>query len=56
MSLNGLKKRLRIGMGKCQGGFCTPELIEILSKEWHVSPDKILMSKEGSKVSKGFVK
>lgn len=56
VSLNGLKKRLRIGMGKCQGGFCTPELIEILSKEWHVSPDKILMSKEGSKVSKGFVK
>ena len=36
--LNGLKKRLRTGMGRCQGGFCTPQIIDILCREWNTSP------------------
>lgn len=55
-SLNGLKKRLRTGMGRCQGAFCTPNIIEILSREWQVPPDKILKSTEGSQLVKGWVK
>ncbi|WP_037373346.1 NAD(P)/FAD-dependent oxidoreductase, partial [Anaerovorax odorimutans] len=55
-SLNGLKKRLRTGMGRCQGAFCTPNIIEILSREWHVSPDKILKSTKGSQFVKGQVR
>lgn len=31
--LDGLKRRVRTGMGRCQGGFCSPRLIEILEKE-----------------------
>lgn len=52
-NLNGLKKRVRTGMGRCQGGFCTPQIIDILSREWNVSPEKILKKGPGSPVVKG---
>lgn len=32
-SLDGLKRRCRATAGRCQAGFCTPRLIEILSRE-----------------------
>lgn len=51
--INGLKKRLRTGMGRCQGGFCTPQIIEILSREWSIPPEKIFKSGEGSMFVKG---
>lgn len=34
--LDGIKRRTRAGMGRCQGGFCTPYIIELLSKELHI--------------------
>lgn len=55
-SLNGLKKRLRTGMGRCQGGFCTPRIIEILSREWQVPPEAILKNTKGSNLVTGQVK
>lgn len=55
-SLNGLKKRLRTGMGRCQGGFCTPRIIEILSREWRVPPESIMKSTQGSHMVIGRVK
>lgn len=50
---NGLKKRLRLGMGRCQGGFCMPRIIDILSREWNIPPEKILKEKNGSMIVKG---
>ena len=32
-TVDGVKFRCRPGMGRCQGGFCRPRVIEILSKE-----------------------
>ncbi len=32
-SVDGIRKRTRAGMGKCQGGFCTSHLIRILARE-----------------------
>lgn len=32
-TLDGIKRRTRAGMGRCQAGFCTPKTMEILSKE-----------------------
>ena len=32
-TLDGVKLRTRVGMGRCQGGFCTPRVMEILSRE-----------------------
>ena len=31
--LDGIKRRTRAGMGRCQAGFCTPRIMEILSRE-----------------------
>lgn len=55
-SMNGLKKRLRVGMGRCQGGFCTPRVIELLSSEWQVEPGQIVKSAKGSNLVKGRLK
>lgn len=32
-TLDGVKKRTRAGMGRCQSGFCSTKIVEILSKE-----------------------
>lgn len=32
-SVDAVKRRCRPGMGRCQGGFCMPKVLEILSKE-----------------------
>ncbi len=32
-SLDGVKRRVRAGMGRCQGGFCAPKVMEILAEE-----------------------
>ena len=32
-SLEGVKRRVRAGMGRCQGGFCAPRVMEILARE-----------------------
>lgn len=32
-SVDGIKRRIRPGSGRCQGGFCQPRVIEILARE-----------------------
>ncbi len=32
-SLDGIKRRVRATAGRCQGGFCSPKIMEILSRE-----------------------
>lgn len=34
-TVKGVKKRTRSGMGRCQGGFCGPKVVEILARELH---------------------
>jgi len=40
-TLDGVKFRARAGMGRCQGGFCTPRVVKILARELGLSEDKI---------------
>lgn len=40
-SLDALKRRVRAGMGRCQSGFCSPLVIEILARELGVSEVEI---------------
>ena len=40
-SIDGVKRRTRAGMGRCQGGFCSPRVMEILCEELGVSPLEI---------------
>jgi glycerol-3-phosphate dehydrogenase len=37
-TVDGVKRRTRAGMGRCQGGFCTPRVLDILSCELGVTP------------------
>lgn len=32
-TLDGIKRRTRAGMGRCQSGFCSPKVVEILARE-----------------------
>jgi glycerol-3-phosphate dehydrogenase len=49
-SVNGVKMRVRSGMGRCQGGFCGPRVLQILSEELGVDPLEIKLSGEGSSI------
>ena len=44
-TLDGIKRRTRSGMGRCQGGFCTPRLLEILSQELGLPMEAFLESR-----------
>lgn len=52
-SLDGVKRRVRAGMGRCQAGFCSPRVMDILSRELNIPVDKITKSGGNSKVLVG---
>lgn len=52
-SLDGVKRRTRAGMGRCQSGFCSPRTIEILARERGVDPSEITKSGGNSKIIVG---
>ena len=41
--LESLKRKLRIGMGPCQGRTCLPLVIRILARKLRKSPDEVLI-------------
>ena len=45
-TLDGVKRRTRSGMGRCQGGFCTPRVIELLGAELGLPPEAFLASRK----------
>lgn len=49
-SLDGIKRRVRQGMGRCQAGFCTPRTMNILSRETGIPMEKICKNREGSEL------
>lgn len=51
-SVKAIKKRLRAGFGLCQGGFCTPKVIEIMAEFYGVSVDEIAYDEKESYVVK----
>lgn len=55
-SLDGVKRRTRAGMGRCQGGFCSPRVMEILSRELNVPLDSITKNGGTSKLLYGRTK
>ena len=48
--LDGVKRRTRAQMGRCQGGFCSPYSIELLSKELNIPCEKITKCGGNSKL------
>lgn len=55
-SLDGVKRRTRAGMGRCQAGFCSPRVMEILARELGVSVEEITKSGGNSRIIEGINK
>ncbi|MGI6039668.1 MAG: NAD(P)/FAD-dependent oxidoreductase [Clostridiales bacterium] len=47
-TVDGVKRRAGSGMGRCQGGFCAPRIVEIISREYQIPPEQVLQDGEGS--------
>lgn len=45
-TVKGVKKRCRAGMGRCQGGFCQPRVVEILAREMDCRLDEVMYDKK----------
>lgn len=52
-SLDGVKKRTRVGMGRCQTGFCSPKTMEILARELHIPISEVTKSGGNSGIIRG---
>ena len=50
MSIDGVKRRCNAGMGRCQGGFCGPRVLELISKTRGIDPLDVLQDKAGTNV------
>lgn len=46
-SLDGVKRRTRAGMGRCQAGFCSPKVMELITRE--LGTDPMELTKSGGK-------
>lgn len=55
-TLDGVKRRTRAGMGRCQGGFCSPKVTAILARELNVAPEEIRKSGKSSVILYGDTK
>ncbi len=49
-TLDGVKKRTRAGMGRCQGGFCAPRVAELLSREQGIPLTEVTKDGPGSRL------
>lgn len=47
-SMDAIKRRVRAGMGRCQGGFCGPKVIEIIARELNISIEEVNKNITGS--------
>ena len=50
VSVDGVKRRVNAGMGRCQGGFCAPRVVEILARELKLSPGDIVKDRAGMNI------
>lgn len=55
-TIGAIKYRARAMMGRCQGGFCLPRLVEILQKDFGFRPEDYLLSGPGSYLFSGHLR
>ena len=49
-TLDGVKRRTRAGMGRCQAGFCSPKVMDIIARETGMSIFEVSKNGEGSEM------
>ncbi len=55
-SMVGIKYRARNGMGRCQGGFCTPRIVRMLRDEYGFAPEDYILREASSNLFAGSVR
>ena len=55
-TLDAIKRRIRPGMGRCQGGFCSPLVLEIIKDEKGCDSKDVLKNNLGSNILFGSIK
>lgn len=55
-TVDGVKRRVRAGTGRCQGGFCGPKVIEILAREWKIPAEQVEKHLAGSNMLVGQIR
>lgn len=50
VSMDGIKRRVRQGMGRCQAGFCTPFALPILAAELGIPEEEVCKNRPGSEL------
>lgn len=56
VTVKGVKMRTSSGAGGCQGGYCQPEIVKILSRELGIPPEEVLYDEEGSNILVGKIR
>ena len=55
-TVDGIKRRARAGMGRCQGGFCAPRVMEIIARELNKDITEVVKDRNGSYILTGPTK
>ncbi len=55
-TVDGIKRRTRAGMGRCQGGFCQPSIVQIIAEELDIPVSEVEKSGKNSKIITGVTK
>ena len=55
-TVDSIKRRVRPGMGCCQGGFCSPLVVQLIAQETRIPMEDVMKSGEGSWINCGETK
>ncbi|MBR4761441.1 MAG: NAD(P)/FAD-dependent oxidoreductase [Clostridia bacterium] len=53
--IDGVKRRTRAGMGRCQGGFCGPYVMKLISEETGISMQQVTKNGKNSEMVTGKI-
>ena len=53
MDVDGVKRRTRSGMGRCQGGFCAPYVMKLIARELGIPMEEVSKCGSGSELLSG---
>lgn len=55
-TVDAVKRRVRPGMGRCQGGFCSPLVVKIIAEETGMSPEEVTKGNARARILFGDTK
>jgi glycerol-3-phosphate dehydrogenase len=55
-SVDALKRRCTPGMGRCQGGFCSPKVLALIAKHFNIKPEEVPKDRKGMYIVTGETK